>query len=182
MEFEKDFRDYLSKYISEDINYFSFLRPLNELQIAKMFSKYLQHFSGFRSCNAGSKTNEWCGNCPKCLFTFIILSPFIEKNELIKIFNKDLFDDENLIEIFEQLTGNTKEKPFECIGTIDEVNVAVRAFIESSDKENLPKLLQHYKTHLLNEMQTFPDKEKLLNNFEKEHFLTEEFEVLLRNK
>ncbi len=180
LEFEKDFREYLSKYISEDINYFSFLRPLNELQIAKLFSKYSQHFSGFRSCNVGSKTNEWCGNCPKCLFTFIILSPFIERNKLIKIFNKDLFDDENLIDIFEQLTGNTKEKPFECIGTIDEVNVAVRAFIESSDKENLPKLLQHYKTQMMHKKQTFPGKEKLISNFENENFLTEEFMVLLQ--
>ncbi len=179
LEFEKDFREYLSKYISGNINYFSFLRPLNELQIAKIFSKYSQYFSGFRSCNAGSKTDEWCGNCPKCLFTFIILSPFVERNELIKIFNKDLFDDENLIEIFEQLTGNTKEKPFECIGTIDEVNIAIRAFIKSSDKENLPKLLQHYKTHIMHKKQKFPGKEKLISNFENENFLTEEFEVLL---
>lgn len=182
LEFEKDFREYLSKYVSEGINYFSFLRPINELQIAKIFSKYSEHFSGFRSCNVGSKVDEWCGNCPKCLFTFIILSPFVKKKELIKIFNKDLFNDENLIEIFEQLTGNAKEKPFECIGTIDEVNAAIRAIIKSSDQDNLPKLLKYYKTYLLNEKQTFPDKEKLLNSFENKHFLTEGFEVLLRNK
>ena len=179
-EFEKDFREYLAEFICSDINYFSFLRPLNELQIAKYFYKYPQYFSKFRSCNVGSKSDEWCGNCPKCLFTFIILSPFIERKKLIQMFNKDLFNDEKLIDIFEQLTGNTEVKPFECIGTIDEVNAAIMTVIDSFNQENLPKLFQHYKTYLLKEKQTFPDKEKLLNNFEKEHFLSDEFEVLLR--
>jgi len=90
-EFEKDFREYVFKYISPDLNYFSFLRPLDEYTIACMFSKFPNHFYSFKSCNAGSKTDEWCGKCPKCLFTYIILSPFIERRTLVKIFGKDFF-------------------------------------------------------------------------------------------
>ena len=181
-EFEKDFREYISEFMSPDINYFSFLRPLNELQIAKLFSKFPQHFAGFRSCNVGSKTDKWCGSCPKCLFTFLILSPFISKNELIKIFNKNLFEDKNLVSIFDQLTGNATEKPFECIGTIDEVNTAIREVINSHKNESFPALLRHYKRYFLTTEQFFPGKEKLLNNFEKEHFLTEDFFAILQNK
>jgi len=40
--FEADFRRYNSKYLSPDFNYFSFLRPLNELQIGRLFSIYLK--------------------------------------------------------------------------------------------------------------------------------------------
>ncbi|MCD4682010.1 MAG: hypothetical protein K8R86_01895, partial [Bacteroidales bacterium] len=68
-EFEKYFREYVLKYISPDINYFSFLRPLNEYKIAEIFSRYSQYFKKFKSCNVGSKTDSWCGHCPKCLFT-----------------------------------------------------------------------------------------------------------------
>lgn len=83
-EFENDFRKYVSDYITNDINYFSFLRPLSELQIAMLFARNDKYFGAFKSCNVGSKTDIWCGNCPKCLFAYIILSPFI-KPEILNI-------------------------------------------------------------------------------------------------
>ncbi|MEN8225023.1 MAG: hypothetical protein ABFS05_06635 [Bacteroidota bacterium] len=145
MEFEEDFTDYLHKYITEDIRYYSFLRPLNELQIAKLFASFPNHHHSFRSCNVGSKTDTWCGKCPKCLFTFIILSPFIEMDILSGIFGKNLFEDESLKATLDQLTGVAKEKPFECIGTIDEVNAALQKKIEGMEPGRLPVLLKHYR-------------------------------------
>jgi len=65
--FEADFRDYVKQYISADFNYFSFLRPLNELRIAQLFAEQVKYYPVFKSCNAGSKTDIWCCNCPKCL-------------------------------------------------------------------------------------------------------------------
>ncbi len=113
IEFEADFRDYTQKYISPKFNYFSFLRPLNELQIAKLFSEFKHHFNDFRSCNVGSKKNIWCGKCPKCLFTFIILAPFISEKRLTTIFGHNLFQDESLKEILDKLSGLSPIKPFE---------------------------------------------------------------------
>ncbi|MFA6806482.1 MAG: hypothetical protein WCR29_03595, partial [Bacteroidales bacterium] len=82
IEFEEDFRDYVREFINEDFNYFSFLRPMSELQIAQQFSLLSQYHKVFRSCNAGSKTDVWCLECPKCLFAYIILSPFISPTKL----------------------------------------------------------------------------------------------------
>ena len=50
------------------------LRPLKEIQIAMLFSKYTKYHKVFKSCNLGSKgsTWEWCCSCPKCLFVYII--------------------------------------------------------------------------------------------------------------
>ncbi|MBO5963508.1 MAG: hypothetical protein J6P97_03405, partial [Bacteroidales bacterium] len=115
LEFENDFRSYVSKYISPDFNYFSFLRPLTELHIAKLFSQ-LKYQYVFKSCNAGSKQDIWCGNCPKCLFAFVILSPFLEKEVLKQVFGKNLFEDENLKTYLLQLCGIGEQKPFECVG------------------------------------------------------------------
>ncbi|MCD4697219.1 MAG: hypothetical protein K8S16_13360, partial [Bacteroidales bacterium] len=73
LEFESDFREYVKNLITGEIEYFSFLRPLSEFYIAKIFSNFESYFGVFKSCNVGSKSNSWCGNCPKCLFTYIIL-------------------------------------------------------------------------------------------------------------
>jgi UDP-N-acetylmuramoylalanine--D-glutamate ligase len=145
LEFENDFRAYVAKFVSEDFYYFSFLRPLSELHIAKLFSK-LSYQSVFKSCNAGSKQNIWCGKCPKCLFAFIILSPFVSKEELIAIFSKNLFEDKDLEEYFLQLCGERQTKPFECVGTVSEVNVALALCLRNrrEDYENdyLMKIFQ----------------------------------------
>ena len=179
-EFETDFRKYVNKYISKDINYFSFLRPLNELQIAKLFSGFPEYFSVFRSCNAGSKNGIWCGKCPKCLFTFIILSPFISQNELVSIFEKDLFEDKNLLPVFNQLIGIDSEKPFECVGTIEEVNAALVLTINRRIMEKLPFLLNYYKNSQLYSTYKNIEIRKLLNNFDKNNFLENYFSNLLR--
>ena len=73
-EFECDFEYYSNKFLKMPVKYFSFLRPLNELQIAKIFSKHEKYHNVFKSCNEGSKEKEWkwCCNCAKCLFAYII--------------------------------------------------------------------------------------------------------------
>lgn len=116
-EFEQDFRYYSSKYLKTNVQYFSMLRPLNELQIAMLFARNEKYHSIFRSCNVGSKSIpwEWCGNCPKCLFVFVILSPFLYKDKLKCIFNQDLFENQELLNTFIELCGYGKTKPFECV-------------------------------------------------------------------
>ena len=176
-EFEKDFREYVRKYISKEINYFSFLRPLSELQIARLFAGFKEYHPVFRSCNAGSKTDSWCGKCPKCLFTAIILSPFLDKQEIVNIFERDILNDDALQPVFDELTGATPVKPFECVGTVDEVNAAIIQTINISN--NLPSLMMKYKAGNLYNRNRNIDFDRLLTDFNKEHFLNEKFEKVL---
>lgn len=151
LEFENDFRNYVADILYRAApdakpNYFSFLRPLSELQIAMLFAREPKYFDVFKSCNAGSKTDIWCGNCPKCLFAYIILSPFVEPDRLRTIFGKDLLDDPALKLFFDQLTGHAETKPFECVGTIDEVNSALSMTIDRWYAASpLPCLLKDYR-------------------------------------
>lgn len=150
-EFENDFYNYTNKYLKVPVKYFSFLRPLNELQIAKLFSRYEKYHTIFKSCNVGSKEKEWhwCCKCPKCLFVYTILSPFLYKDKLLNIFNSDLFEDESLLETFIELAGYGKTKPFECVGTFEEVKFAISTTIKNLENKNekLPYLLQYYKNN-----------------------------------
>ncbi len=178
-EFERGFRDYVAKYISGDFNYFSFLRPLSELQIAKAFSKFPAHFSTFRSCNVGSKSGSWCGECPKCLFSQIILSPYISQEKLVDIFGKDLFADDGLLGVFEELIGESKTKPFECVGTIDEVNHALVKTIEKVENP-LPFLLDHYKN--LPQYKFYSERKTIANfsQLNNEHFVSGDLLKVIR--
>jgi UDP-N-acetyl-alpha-D-muramoyl-L-alanyl-L-glutamate epimerase len=180
-EFEKDFREYVDKYISSDFNYFSFLRPINELQIAKLFSQFPKYHHVFRSCNAGSKTDSWCGECPKCLFTAIILSPFISRSELTDIFGKNILDDPKLLFYFKQLYGEEETKPFECVGTIDDVNVALVMVVKKYN-ENIPFLLKHYRESEEYKKYSMVDPAVLLKQFNSEHFLEKYFEEILKSR
>jgi UDP-N-acetyl-alpha-D-muramoyl-L-alanyl-L-glutamate epimerase len=174
-EFEQDYRNYLEKYITPDIQYFSFLRPVSELQIGKMFSALPKYHSVFRSCNAGSKTDTWCCSCSKCLFTYIILSPFLSRAEMLSIFGKDLFDDPDLMFEFKQLVGIAETKPFECVGTVTEVNAALIMIISKYNSEKLPYLLEFYKTLPENNKGSDIDTYALLHEVEDQHFLEDRF-------
>lgn len=89
-EFESDFRNLL-KYLNIEINYFSFLRPLSEIHITKLFSRLTKYHTIFSSCNRYSKQGQWCLNCPKCLLVFIMLSVYLSKEELLSIFKANLY-------------------------------------------------------------------------------------------
>ena len=145
MEFEKDFASYVEKYINSDIKYFSLLRGMREIDIARLFAEHKQYHKIFRSCNVGSKNggNDWCGSCPKCLFVYIMLAPYLEKEDLVDIFGKDLLEDVELLTYLKQLTGIEKVKPFECVGTRDEVNEAIDMIIKKYDE--MPTLIKMIK-------------------------------------
>ena len=113
------------------------LRPLTEIQIASLFSGYKAYHKAFRSCNAGSKQGIWCCNCPKCLFVYIIMSPFLSEAELIDIFGEKLLDKESLDKDFRELMGIEENKPFECVGTRREVQTAMKHFRANGGKSLL---------------------------------------------
>jgi len=158
-EFEQIFRGYCKDYLSKEIEYFSFLRMFYELQIASMFSKYPQYFSSFISCNEAYKTHsgtqkpegKWCGKCSKCLFAFLILYPFLEEKIVVEIFGKNLFEDEELIPILEELIGVREAKPLECVGTRKESMIALNISWEKNkmSKSPQPALLEYFEKKIL---------------------------------
>lgn len=149
-EFENDFREYCSNFISPDFNYYSVLRPLSEYQIAAYFSHLTHLHYIFHSCNLGSKTDVWCHECPKCLFIFLLFSPFISQEKLTNIFGVNMLNDEENITEFEKLIGLKDEKSFECVGSRAEINYAIKKTINDINDDELPLLLKIYKDKYMN--------------------------------
>ncbi|MEZ5758718.1 MAG: hypothetical protein R3D86_10905 [Emcibacteraceae bacterium] len=132
LEFELDFERYIRKTALSHFKYFSLLRPLNETGIAALFSTLSQYFDVFKSCNRnfhideGARQYGWCCDCPKCRFVFLALSPFIARERLIKIFGKNMLNDESQEDGFRELCGLKGHKPFECVGEIEECRQIIK--------------------------------------------------------
>jgi len=210
-DFEKKFRNYSKKYLAkavkEDkssfppslllrgssvIEYFSFLRPLYEIQIAKLFSKYPKYFSAFLSCNEAYKTasgtkkptKKWCCNCSKCLFVWACLYPFVVKKELVKIFGENLFDKKKLLPTMQELIGGRKFKPFECIGTKKESLVAFYLSWKKG-RSDLPKetsfLLKYFQNKIIPKYPNLEkESKKIMKAWNNQHNLPREFEKNLK--
>lgn len=158
-EFEVLFRGYVKKFITPDISYSSSLRNINELGVTKEFVKYPKYFKIFSSCNsnfkvirlrpapsgAGLRRDKWCGNCAKCLFVFISLAAFLPKKEVLDIFGKNLLENESLLPLFEELIGVRNFKPFECVGTPQEVKLALEKIFKKGEFNNTV-LMKHVKS------------------------------------
>ena len=173
-EFEQDFEEYIKTVVTSPIHYFSLLRPLSEIQIAKIFAECKRYHAVFRSCNAGSKKGIWCCSCPKCLFVYIILSPFMKEDELVGIFGENLLEKESLLTYFRELTGIDENKPFECVGTRSEVLSSLLDLIQRREKEGkkLPLLVEPFKDYI---KENAAELKVLLSDWCDEHSVPEIF-------
>jgi len=182
-EFEEGFRHYSQRYIAEDINYFSLLRPLYELQIARGFSRFPQYFPVFRSCNKGQKTDSWCHKCEKCLFVFTVLYPFVEDKVLTStIFSENLFEKEELIETAHKLLGRGETKPFECVGTMEETVVAFYLCLKKVKQrgEPLPPVLLSVQEKILVREHDLEERTlAILRSWDAKHAIPRDLEELL---
>lgn len=132
LEFERDYQNLLLKHFGESQRYYSLLRPYGDLRVSEIFAKiaFNKYKDVFSSCNKAfrldSRNISWCGECPKCAFTFLIFTPFIAREELEILWNgKNLLQDPEFEPIYKQLLGINSDKPFECVGEIRENRTAM---------------------------------------------------------
>lgn len=131
--FESAFGDYIEKHVAADLHYYSLLRPLSELAVARQFTRSDRYDAHFSSCNRNfhilgeRPANRWCGVCPKCHFVFLALAPFMPKPRLVGIFGRNLLDDEGQTGGYDALLEYQDHKPFECVGEGKESRAAMAA-------------------------------------------------------
>jgi hypothetical protein len=175
--FERLFDEYLAEYLVVQGHYFSFVRPLYELQIGSAFSGFPGLFDLFKSCNR-NRSDSWCGQCPKCLSVFLTMYPFVPRSALIKIFGGDLFYREENIKILRELAG-LEIKPFECVATTAEISSALALSIEKVRAADgpLPPVLE-YAVQNVRGVSDTSSAASILSSYGP-HRIPEEFETFL---
>ena len=135
-QFESAFGDYVQRNIASDLRYYSLLRPLSELAVARQFAKSDRYDAWFSSCNRNfhllgeRPAARWCGVCPKCHFVFLALAPFMPKPRLTAIFGRNLLDDPDQTAGYDALLEFQDHKPFECVGEGRESRAAMAALAQ----------------------------------------------------
>nr|WP_204342013.1 hypothetical protein [Micromonospora terminaliae] len=122
--------------------YFSLLRSLSELHIARLFADTDRYDAVVTSCNAAFKLRDaserWCRDCPKCRFVFLAMAPFMSRERITGIFGGDLLADESQIPGYRELLGVDGHKPFECVGEVEESVVALSLLAEQEQWRDAP--------------------------------------------
>lgn len=191
IEFERAFRHVITT-LQIPTTYCSLLRPLNELQICRVFSGHREHLQIFRSCNRsqtiaakeaaqithGITTTTWCGRCPKCIFTFLCLSCFLDTEDLTSIFGILPSDHEEFVGMVRELSGMESHKPFECVGTYNEVRACLRHLV--AHKPELLKLAHKPMIELTARLPKSPTLSHLLLQWNQDNCLSLELETLVQ--
>jgi len=132
-EFERDYQAFVRHTLGQSYRYYSFLRPLSEVRIAELFATlgFETYKDVFSSCNRAfvhtSNHMWWCGECPKCAFVFMTLTPFLPRADVETLFGgKNLLLDPALEPTYRKLLGIEGDKPLDCIGDIEESRAAMR--------------------------------------------------------
>lgn len=120
----------------------------------------------------------WCGKCPKCAFAFALFASFLDKATMLKIFGKNLFEDETLLPLYRELLGLEGIKPFECVGTPEETYAALMLADEKEEWAGTPvmKMLEEEAN------EKFKNADIVVENCLKpssEHHLSDQFKQLL---
>jgi hypothetical protein len=135
-------RDAVKSILPEGPDYFSALRPVHELWIARELAKLPRALARFRSCNRNFvfsdkdralASGRWCGNCAKCVFTAAITAPFLPRAQSIALLGSDVLDNPANQVFVEELAGFTESKPWECVGTIGEVSATFSHLLDDPE-------------------------------------------------
>ena len=133
LKFERAMRTYVAGHIGPELEYFSLLRPLSELHIARLMARTFRYDASFTSCNRAFRIRHsddavrWCRDCPKCRFAFLILATAMKPDRLRGIFGGNLLEDPGQTPGYQELVGLSGHKPWECVGEIAESSAALLA-------------------------------------------------------
>jgi len=145
-DFERDYQQYLKHTLGDRVRYYSFLRPLSEVRIAEIFAQagFEKYRDVFSSCNRAfvhsSDHMSWCGECSKCAFVFMALTPFVSRQDLEQLWGgKNLLLEPALEPTYRKLLGIEGNKPLDCVGDIKESRLAMQLAFQQ-----YPQLAEKY--------------------------------------
>jgi len=134
--FETELQNYLHMHVSEQLTYFSAIRPLSSVGVAKTFAQLPQYFEAFTSDNfvfridpAKRPNSRWSLESPKSLSSFILLSPWIAQEDMLRIFGINFLDKSELKDLFLSLIGLQGEPPLDCVGTPQELGASLHEIV-----------------------------------------------------
>lgn len=155
---------YLKMFIKNNYSYQSPFFGLYEYRIADILFQDDEYLDVWTSCNKSNEERNFCSQCSKCAYTYIVSRVRRDEEFLNTFFAPDILDN---IDIFKPIMDFVGQKPLDCVGDKKEVWVALNELrlknvkgrvIEYFSSEILPQirnLLEQYKLEI-SAIQTVP--------------------------
>lgn len=127
--------------------YFSVLRPVSELWTAHYLATRSGALDIFASCNrnfvfvgpnALEAGRRWCGACAKCVYTAVLLAPFLSLGRHAAVFQSRPLHERANADFLREIAGLTDAKPWECVGERREVAAALAHLLTLEDWREAP--------------------------------------------
>lgn len=112
---------YLQSEFITNSSYFSVLQPIHDVVIFNLLRKDSAGVHATHSCNTHK---PWCKCCPKCAYVWLNYMAYLEPSLIDSIFIINLFDVDENQRWFSEMLGLASHTPFECIGQVEEAQLA----------------------------------------------------------
>jgi UDP-N-acetyl-alpha-D-muramoyl-L-alanyl-L-glutamate epimerase len=136
--FEKELQRFVRESIATNVTYFSAIRQLTSIGVAKLFARLPQYFEVFTSDNfvfrmdpARRPSGRWSLESPKSLSSYLLLAPWLADDEMQRIFTIDFLNEASLENLFLSLVGAGGEPPLDCVGTVEELTLSVNLLAQA---------------------------------------------------
>lgn len=137
-EAEQAIQQYVQRLIDPRITYFSAIRQLTSIAVAKLFTRYPQYFEVFTSDNtvfridpAQRPNGRWSLGSPKSLSSYVLLAPWLADEDVERIFGIDFLNEPSLTQLFLEMTGVEGHPPLDCVGTPEELTLSVNLLAQA---------------------------------------------------
>lgn len=120
--FAQELNAYFAQHVTAEFTHTSPFWSWHEYRIAERFfadDRYLKQWS---SCNNSTSARRFCGACAKCAFVFVLGAAHTDPLKIRRLMGANLLDD---LELIRSLADPEVRKPLECVGTKEEVWVAL---------------------------------------------------------
>lgn len=135
--FEQQLQSFVQHQVSTNITYFSAVRQLTSVGVAKLFARYPAYLEVFTSDNSVFRIDpakrpnaRWSLESPKSLSSFILLAPWLSEADLLRAFGRNFLDEVSLHDLFLEMVGVQGEPPLDCVGTTEELSLSLNIAVQ----------------------------------------------------
>lgn len=136
-EAEQQVQKFIKTNVSQSVTYFSAIRQLTSVGVAKVFASFPQYFEVFTSDNfvfridpAKRPSGRWGLESPKTLSSYVLLAPWMNDEDVKRTFTIDFLNEPSLEDLFLAMTGQEGEPPLDCVGTTEELELSINLLDE----------------------------------------------------
>lgn len=135
LHFAQKINAYLAQCVTKDFAYYSPFFGLYEIKIASRLFDDPEFLEVWTSCNKANPDINFCSNCAKCAFTYLVSLLYTSEEFLRTYFSHDMLQN---VELFKPMQDFTGEKPLDCVGEKIEVWTALNMLAQRPDQADKP--------------------------------------------